>query len=118
MQESEIRKELNNLDNRVDTIEKQIPVINERYNNTSDLIQKNIAVLDKLENSFQDNRLAMQAMTTSIEQSSKEISNLKKDVNSLKDERNFNIMSWLKSNFLNVVTIVGILYWYFKIAIW
>ena len=99
---AEINHTLEGLDSRVDEIEKQLPVINERYNNINDLFQKNIVVLDKLESSFQDNRLAMQALTLSIEQSNQEITGIKDDISSLKEERSLNLMKWLKNNFINI----------------
>ena len=106
---AEINHTLEGLDSRVDEIEKQLPVINERYKTMNDLFQKNIAVLDKLEGSFQDNRLAMQALTTSVEQSNKEVTGLKQDISALKEERSFNIMQWLKDNFISIVTLR---FWY------
>lgn len=106
MEDSELMNNFNALDNRIDNIEKQLPVINERYKNMNDLFQRNIAVLDKLEESFQDNRLVMQAMTSSVEQSNKEIASMKDDIHSLKDERNFNISRWIKNNFISIVTLV------------
>ena len=105
---AEINHTLEGLDNRVDEIEKQLPVINERYNNINDLFQKNIVVLDKLESSFQDNRLAMQALTLSIEQSNQEITGIKDDISSLKEERSLNLMKWLKNNFINIATLIVI----------
>lgn len=108
LENAEIKESLDKLDNRVDEIEKQLPVINERYNNINELFQKNISVLDRLENSFQDNRLAMQAMTSSIEHSGKEIASMKQDISSLKDERSLNVVSWLKSNFISIITFMGI----------
>ena len=106
MENNEILNLITTLDSRVDNIEKQIPVINERYENMNQLFQKNISVLDKLEESFQDNRLSMQAITTSLEQSSKEITDMQKDIHSLKDERSFNVVNWLKTNFLTIATLV------------
>ena len=103
---AEISHTLEGLDSRVDEIEKQLPVINERYNNINDLFQKNIVVLDKLESSFQDNRLAMQALTLSIEQSNQEITGIKDDISSLKEERSLNLMKWLKNNFINIATLI------------
>lgn len=109
MEYGDVQNTLSDLDDRVDEIEKQLPVINERYNNINDLFQKNIAVLDKLENSFQDNRLAMQAMTLSIENSGKEIAGMKQDISSLKEERSVNVVAWLKNNFVSIGTLVTIL---------
>lgn len=108
MQEAEIRKELDDLDDRVDNIEKQLPVINERYNNMNDLFQKNLAVLEKLDCSFQDNKLAMQALTISVDQSNKEMTGLKQDISTLKEERSFNMMKWLKDNFISIVTLLAV----------
>lgn len=108
MEDTEIRSKFESLDNRVDEIEKQLPVINERYKTMNDLFQKNIAVLDKLEGSFQDNRLAMQALTMSVEQSNKEVTGLKQDISALKEERSFNIMKWLKDNFISIVTLLAV----------
>jgi len=101
------QEELKQLDNRVDIIEKQIAIMNERYSNMDELIKQNISVLSKLQDAFQDNRLAMQAMTNSIETSGKEIAGMKKDISSLKEERNLNIMSWLKNNFISIATLLA-----------
>lgn len=100
---------VNELDSRLTAVEKEIPLIVERHNNTNDLLQKNIAVLDKLESAFQDNRLAMQAMAASVEQSNKEIASAKQDIKTIKDERNLNIVSWLKANFVQVILLLGVL---------
>lgn len=100
---------VNDLDNRLTEVEKEIPLIVERHNNTNDLLQKNIAVLDKLESAFQDNRLAMQTMAASVEQSNKEIASAKRDIKTMKDERNLNIVSWLKTNFVQVILLLGVL---------
>ena len=109
MENTEVKDALSKLDDRVDKIEKQLPVINERYNNISDLFQKNISVLDKLEDSFQDNRLVLQAMTLSIENSGKEIAGMKQDISFLKEERSVNIMAWIKNNFISIGTLLTIL---------
>lgn len=109
MENAEVKDTLGKLDHRIDEIEKQLPVINERFNNLNELFQKNISVLDKLESSFQDNKLAMQAITLSIENSGKEISCMKQDISSLKEERSLNIMSWLKDNFISIATLVVVL---------
>lgn len=100
---------VNKLDTRLTEVEKEIPLIEERHNNTNDLLQKNTTVLDKLESAFQDNRLVMQAMAASIEQSNKEIASAKQDIKTIKDERNLNIMSWLKANFVQVILLLGVL---------
>lgn len=105
----EVKDALSKVGDRVDEIEKQLPVIQEKFNNMSELFQKNISVLDKLESSFQDNRLAMQAMTLSIENSGKEIAGIKQDVSSLKEERSLNVMVWLKNNFISIGTLIIIL---------
>lgn len=101
------QEELKQLDNRVDIIEKQIAIMNERYSNMDELIKQNISVLSKLQDSFQDNRLAMQAMTNSIENSGKEIAGMKKDIFLLKEERNLNIMAWIKNNFISIATLLA-----------
>ena len=62
-----------------------------------------------IESAFQDNRLVMQAMAASIEQSNKEIASAKRDIKTMKDERNLNIVSWLKTNFVQVILLLGVL---------
>ena len=108
MENNDILNKIDLIDDRVDVIEKQLPVFNERYKTMNNLFQKNIIVLDKLESSFQDNRLAMQALTLSVEQSNKEMAEIKNDIFALKEERSFNFIQWLKDNFISIVTLLAI----------
>lgn len=113
-----LQDNLSRLQERVGVMEQRMVVLEERYDNMNDLIKKNVVVLEKLDTTLQDNRVAMEHITDKIEMMDSRVSALEEDidyvsqkVDELKDERNFNFIQWLKNNLITIIVGATVIYY-------
>lgn len=97
------------LNERLMEIEKVIPLLQERDKNFDKLIKQNNEVLSSLNTSFNENQKAMVEISHNMRDMANEIISIKSDIKEIKDERSLNIMVWLKSNFISIATLVGLI---------
>lgn len=98
------------IEEKVTEIDVRLSIVEQKIANSSELLKQNIEVLNKLNESFQDNRVAMEKITSSLDNANDKITNLQTDVKSLKDERNFNFISYIKNNFIQIILAGYVIY--------
>lgn len=84
-------------------IDKKMCVLEERIENTDKLIEQNTEAYKELKKTIQENSSAMQKLLIKMESSEKQIETNSESIKQLKDERNFNVVKWLTSNWITIV---------------
>lgn len=113
----EIRADIKELDGRVTTSEQNIAVLQEKEVNMKDLIQRNVDAYDRLNVTMQNVNQNLTENTISIKQLGIEVADVKEqtmsnknEIDNLKDERNINIISWLRDNWVSIVLGGGLIF--------
>lgn len=113
----EIKSEIRDLDNRVTTNEQDIAVMKERESNMDDLIKRNISAYEKLDHTMQEFggtmikvTTALDNMNTKVEDVQSKIDNVQEEVVQLKEERNINIIEWIRDNWYTIILGGGLIY--------
>lgn len=105
-----IQSDVGAIDMRLQAVEKALPVMKEQYNNLDKLLQRNVDTLEKIDETIQDNRIAMEHMTASLNTTINKVGGLENDVKALKNERNLNVVEWLKQNFITIILAGTLIY--------
>lgn len=106
----DLKTDIKSLDIRVTKNEKKLAVLEANEINIKDLVEKNIEAYEKLNTTIQTVCNKLTENTLSVENLSKDVADVKAqvvsnehEIDTLKEERNFNIMVWLKDNFVTIV---------------
>lgn len=106
----DLKADIKSLDIRVTKNEKKLAVLEANEINIKDLVEKNIEAYEKLNTTIQTVCNKLTENTLSVENLSKDVADVKAqvvsnehEIDTLKEERNFNIMVWLKDNFVTIV---------------
>lgn len=117
----EIRADIKALDVRLSKDEKKLAVLEANEVNTKDLVKQNVEAFEKLNTTMQAVCTKLTENTMSVENLGKEVAEVKeqvlsneKEIDNLKEERNINIMTWLKNNWVSIVLGCGLVAELFK----
>lgn len=106
----DLKADIKSLDIRVSKNEKKLAVLEANEVNIKDLVEKNIAAYEKLDTTIQTVCNKLTENTLSVENLSKEVADVKaqvvsneKEIDTLKEERSINMMTWLRDNWVSVV---------------
>lgn len=106
----EIKSDIRDLDDRLTDVEKVQAVMVEHGKNRDELLARNVEVLDNLRETMQDTNLVMTTLTDKVNNQSDKIDNLETKINSVQEERNINIVKWLRDKWYTIVLGGGLLY--------
>lgn len=106
----EIKADINDLDDRLTNVEKTQAVMVEHDKNRDELLARNVEVLDNLRETMQDTNIVMTTLTAKVNTQSDKIDNLENKINTVQEERNVNIVKWLRDNWYTIVLGGGLLY--------
>lgn len=111
----ELKSDIKDLDTRLSGVETEVAVIKANEVSTKDLVERNTEAFDRLDATMQSVCNNLTENTMSIKHLGDEIAEVKeqgkineKEINALKDERNINMMTWLKNNWITIVFGVGL----------
>lgn len=111
----ELKSDIKGLDGRLSSVETDVAVLKANEISTRDLVERNTEAFDKLTDTMQSVSSNLTENTMSIKHLGEEIAEVKeqgkvneKEINALKDERNINMMTWLKDNWITIVFGVGL----------
>lgn len=117
----EIRADIKSLDVRLSKDEKKLAVLEANEVNTKDLVKQNVEAFEKLNTTMQAVCTKLTENTMSVENLGKEVAEVKeqvlsneKEIDNLKEERNINMMTWLKNNWVSIVLGCGLVAELFK----
>lgn len=117
----EIRADIKALDVRLSKDEKKLAVLEANEVNTKDLVKQNVEAFEKLNTTMQAVCTKLTENTMSVENLGKEVAEVKeqvlsneKEIDNLKEERNINMMTWLKNNWVSIVLGCGLVAELFK----
>lgn len=117
----EIRADIKSLDVRLSKDEKKLAVLEANEVNTKDLVKQNVEAFEKLNTTMQAVCTKLTENTMSVENLGKEVADVKeqvlsneKEIDNLKEERNINMMTWLKNNWVSIVLGCGLVAELFK----
>lgn len=102
----DIKADIQNLEKRIGILEQKDAAITVQVENTMKSIDKNNELLENLNKTMQEMQIAMTSMIDRVERMNDGLNTVDKEVSILKEERNFNIMSYVKSNFIGIVTAI------------
>lgn len=106
----EIKAEIKELDHRLKDVETIQAVMVEHDKHRDELIAQNIEVLNKLDDTMQDTKVVMTTLTEKVNGQSDKIDSLETKINAVQEERNINIIKWLRDNWYTIVLGGGLLY--------
>lgn len=106
----EVKADIKELDDRLTDVEKTQAVMIEHNNSRDELIAKNVEVLDGLRETMQNTNLVMTTLSADVNRQSAKIDNLENKINTVQEERNINIVKWLRDNWYTIVLGGGLLY--------
>lgn len=111
----ELKSDIKDLDTRLSSVETDVAVLQANEVSTKDLVERNTEAFNRLDSTMQSVCNNLTENTMSIKHLGDEIAEVKeqgkvneKEINALKDERNINMMTWLKNNWITIVFGVGL----------
>ena len=111
----ELKGEIHGLDSRISAAEQDIVVLQTKEVNMKELVQRNVDAYDRLNVTMQSVNQNLTENTLSIKHLGAEITEVKEqglankqEIDSLKEERNINMMTWLKNNWVSIVLGCGL----------
>lgn len=111
----ELKSDIKGLDARLSDVETDVAVLQANEVSTKDLVERNTEAFNRLDSTMQSVCNNLTENTISIKHLGDEIAEVKeqgkvneKEINALKDERNINMMTWLKNNWITIVFGVGL----------
>lgn len=107
----DIKEDVRALQERVNQLEKSEGVAHIQLENSLKLIEKNNSLLDSLNDTIHETQIAMTEVTQKIGQMNNSIVTLRSDVRELQEERNLNIVSWVKSNWVSLCTAIAFVFY-------
>lgn len=106
----EIKADIKELDDRLTDVEKVQAVMIEHNNNRDELIARNVEVLDGLRETMQNTNTVMTTLSADVNRQSAKIDSLETKINTVQEERNINIVKWLRDNWYTIVLAGGLIY--------
>lgn len=106
----DLKADIKSLDVRVTKNEKKLAVLEANEINIKDLVERNTEAYEKLNTTIQAVCNKLTENTLSVENLSKEVADVKaqvlsneQEIDTLKEERSINMMTWLRDNWVSVV---------------